>query len=58
MNRKPATVHRADLFGNVVNTRRTEAELNGWRESQAELFERSAYSKPKAHDPRQGALDL
>ena len=56
--RKPSTVHRADLFGNVANTRQTEAELNGWRETQAQLFERDDY-RPKPEpdiDPRQGAL--
>jgi hypothetical protein len=31
------TVKRADLFGNVVDTHKTEAELNGFRATQGKL---------------------
>lgn len=34
----PETVKRADLFGNVIDTHATEAELNGWRASQGQLL--------------------
>lgn len=35
---QPATVKRADIFGNVIDTHATEAELNGWRPSQGALL--------------------
>lgn len=33
-----ATVKRADLFGNVIDTHQTEAELNGFRPTQGALL--------------------
>jgi hypothetical protein len=35
---KVATVKRCDLFGNVIDTYQTEAELNGWRPVNGRLF--------------------
>ena len=33
-----ATVKRVDLYGNVVDTHQTEAELNGFRPSQGRML--------------------
>lgn len=32
------TVKRADLFGNITDTHRTEAELNGFRPTQGKML--------------------
>ncbi|OGT54339.1 MAG: hypothetical protein A3E01_15350 [Gammaproteobacteria bacterium RIFCSPHIGHO2_12_FULL_63_22] len=44
----PATVKRADLFGNVTDTYATEAELNGIRQSQGQL---NIPATPKPPEP-------
>ena len=35
---QPSTVKRADLFGNVIDTFRTEAEMNGHRATQGRMI--------------------
>lgn len=46
----PKTVKRKNIFGEVEDTNQTEAELNGWRESQGALFDRG----PKQPDLSKG----
>ena len=47
------TVKKVDIFGDVLDTKQTEAELNGWRESQGSLFERDKFKKaPVATAPK------
>jgi hypothetical protein len=35
---REATVQRADLFGNIIDTHQTESELNGWKPKQGVLL--------------------
>jgi hypothetical protein len=51
------TVKRPSLFGEVEDTMQTEAELNGWREQQGDLFDRGApVAKPKPAPKGQRSL--
>lgn len=34
----PATVQRVDLWGNLIDTHQTEAELNGFRPTQGRML--------------------
>ena len=45
------TVKRADLFGNITDSHQTEAELNGWRESQGTLFATDGLQSPWRRPP-------
>lgn len=48
------TVAKIDIEGRILDTLRSETELNGWQASQAALFDRGA---PRHHiDERQAAL--
>lgn len=48
----PETVKKMDIFGETIDTHQTEAELNGWKSSQGQLFDLGPKQKPAPAVPK------